>query len=150
MLGWTQGDLARASGVSALAIKKLERGLTDPRASTLNAIQRAFDDAGVLFLDVGDIRDGGPGVRLKRPLARGIKKSPSPETMGPSAAGSREAVGSELSSRSPEGWGLAAHRVERGYYTHARAKRDPATPLPRSPPGLLAWAPGGAAFMVIN
>jgi hypothetical protein len=37
----------------------------DSRGSTLNAIQRAFDRAGVIFLDTGDARNGGPGVRLK-------------------------------------------------------------------------------------
>jgi hypothetical protein len=34
-------------------------------ASTLEAIQRAFDEAGVVFLDVGDVRPGGGVVRLK-------------------------------------------------------------------------------------
>jgi predicted transcriptional regulator len=58
-------DLAKASGIAEVAIKNLERGATDPRASTLDAIQRAFDKAGVVFLDAGDTRDGGPGVRLK-------------------------------------------------------------------------------------
>ena len=66
LLGWKQTDLATASGVSAIAIKNIERGATDPRMSTVNSIQQAFDRAGVVFLDTGDIRDGGPGLRLKR------------------------------------------------------------------------------------
>ena len=37
--------------MSVIAVKKFERGLSDPRASTLNAIQRAFDDARIWFLD---------------------------------------------------------------------------------------------------
>jgi hypothetical protein len=37
----------------------------DSRGSTLNAIQRAFDRAGVILLDTGDTRNGGPGVRFK-------------------------------------------------------------------------------------
>jgi transcriptional regulator with XRE-family HTH domain len=65
LLGWRQHDLAKASGVSEIAIKNLERGATDPRASTLDAIQAAFDKAGVVFLDPGDTRDGGLGVRYK-------------------------------------------------------------------------------------
>lgn len=65
--GWTQSDLARASGVSLIAIKRLETGASDPRVSTVEAIRRAFDEAGVVFLDAGDTRDGGSGVRLKRP-----------------------------------------------------------------------------------
>jgi hypothetical protein len=52
--------------VSAVAVKLLERGKTDPRLSTVDAIRQAFDGAGVIFLDAGDVRDGGPGVRLKR------------------------------------------------------------------------------------
>lgn len=49
-----------------LLIKNLERGATDPRASTLTSIQDALDQAGVMFLEPGDTRDGGVGVRLKR------------------------------------------------------------------------------------
>jgi predicted transcriptional regulator len=66
LIGWTQVDLAKASGVSEISIKNIERGATDPRASTLEAFQRAFEKAGVVFLEPGDVRDGGEGVRLKR------------------------------------------------------------------------------------
>ena len=66
LIGWTQIDLAQASGISQVAIKNLERGVTDPRVSTLISIQDALDQAGVMFLEPGDTRDGGAGVRLKR------------------------------------------------------------------------------------
>ena len=66
LIDWTQAQLARAAGVSEVAVKNLERGRTDPRASTLTAIQEAFDRAGVVFLDPGDTRNGGSGVRLKQ------------------------------------------------------------------------------------
>ena len=70
LIGWTQTDLAQASGISQVAIKNLERGATDPRASTLTSIQDALNQAGVMFLEPGDTRDGGVGVRLTRqPLA---------------------------------------------------------------------------------
>jgi DNA-binding XRE family transcriptional regulator len=69
LIDWTQSDLAQASGVSQVAIKNLERGATDPRVSTINNIQAAFDQAGVIFLDAGDIRIGGVGVRIKGPAA---------------------------------------------------------------------------------
>jgi len=65
LIGWTQTDLAQASGVSQVAIKNLERGSTDPRLSTFSSIQAAFDQAGIIFLDAGDLRDGGFGVRFK-------------------------------------------------------------------------------------
>ena len=58
--------MATAAGLSEVAVKNLERGRTDPRASTLAAIQEAFDRAGVVFLDPGDIRNGGSGLRLKQ------------------------------------------------------------------------------------
>jgi predicted transcriptional regulator len=66
LLGWTQVELAEASGVSEISIKNIERGVTDARSSTLKAIQDAFSKAGVVFLDPGDTRDGGHGVRMKR------------------------------------------------------------------------------------
>jgi hypothetical protein len=63
LINCRQVDLA--TGVSEIAIKNIERGATDPMASTLDAIQAAFDKAGVVFLDAGDTRDGGLGVRFK-------------------------------------------------------------------------------------
>jgi transcriptional regulator with XRE-family HTH domain len=66
LLGWRQADLAEASGVSAVAIKNIERGEADPKATTLTAIQKAFNKAGVIFLDPNDPRNGGHGVRFKK------------------------------------------------------------------------------------
>jgi predicted transcriptional regulator len=65
LIGWTQVELARTAGLSEISIKHIERGKTDPRSSTMEAIQVAFEQAGVVFLDAGDTRNGGPGVRLK-------------------------------------------------------------------------------------
>ena len=71
MLAWKQSDLANASGVAEVTIKKIEAGTTDdPRSKTLDAIQRAFEKAGVVFLEPGDVRDGGEGLRLKKPERR--------------------------------------------------------------------------------
>lgn len=64
LIGWKQTDLATASGISEMSVKNIERGVTDPRASTLQAMQAALEQAGVVFLDAGVNRDGGPGVRL--------------------------------------------------------------------------------------
>ena len=65
LIGWKQTDLANASGVSEMSVKNIERGVTDPRASTLQAIQDALERAGVVFMDAGVNRDGGAGVRLR-------------------------------------------------------------------------------------
>jgi predicted transcriptional regulator len=46
-------------------IGDIERGTVDPRASVLTAIEEAFNRAGVIFLEVGDVRGGGRGVRLR-------------------------------------------------------------------------------------
>jgi DNA-binding XRE family transcriptional regulator len=64
LLGWKQTDLAVASGVSEMSIKNIERGVTDARISTIGALQAAFLAAGVIFLEPGDMRPGGAGVRL--------------------------------------------------------------------------------------
>jgi transcriptional regulator with XRE-family HTH domain len=64
-LGWGQAELARRSGVAEVTLKNIERGSSDPRASTLDNIQKAFDEVGVMFLDVGDTRGDGEGVRFK-------------------------------------------------------------------------------------
>ncbi|RED53261.1 helix-turn-helix transcriptional regulator [Aestuariispira insulae] len=42
-----QSELAKAAGVSLATLNNIERGLGDPRASTLEAIQRALESAGV-------------------------------------------------------------------------------------------------------
>ena len=65
MLNWTQAQLAKAADLSEVAVKNLERGRTDPRASTLTAIQEAVDHAGVVFLDPGDTRNGGSGDEIR-------------------------------------------------------------------------------------
>lgn len=65
LLGWKQSDLAAKSGVSEISIKNIERGATDPRASTLRAIQSAFEAGGVIFMERGQTPDGGPGVRIR-------------------------------------------------------------------------------------
>lgn len=63
MVGLTQADLAKAAGISATALNNIERGSADPKASTLLAIQKALEAAGVIFVaENGE----GPGVRLRK------------------------------------------------------------------------------------
>ncbi len=63
MLNMTQADLAGRSGLSATGLNSIERGLSDPRASNLDAIRRALEAAGVEFIAENG---GGPGVRLRK------------------------------------------------------------------------------------
>ncbi len=61
LVGWTQAELAAASGLSEMSIKNIERSFTDPRASTLSAIVRALEAAGVEFTNGGE-----PGVKSRK------------------------------------------------------------------------------------
>lgn len=65
LLGWKQTDLAERCGVSEISIKNIERGATDPRSRTLAAIQQAFHEAGVIFLEPGSKDGDGKGVRFR-------------------------------------------------------------------------------------
>jgi transcriptional regulator with XRE-family HTH domain len=66
LLGWSQRDLAEAAGLTLAQIKNIERGALDPRASMLAAIEEAFSRANIIFLDPGDTRAGGRGVRFRQ------------------------------------------------------------------------------------
>ena len=60
-LGWGVRDLAKKTGVAANTINRYENG-TDSRGSTLRKIQRAFEEAGIVFID----ENGGvSGVRFR-------------------------------------------------------------------------------------
>ncbi len=58
MLRWEQEQLASAAGVSIDTVSRLERlsGELDARASTLRALQRALEAAGVEFKPDGSVR----------------------------------------------------------------------------------------------
>ena len=63
LLGWSQQDLADKSILSLNAVKRLETGHGDPRMSTVMAIKKALEDAGVEFL--AEVGGQGEGVRLR-------------------------------------------------------------------------------------
>ncbi|MBX4895917.1 helix-turn-helix domain-containing protein [Rhizobium bangladeshense] len=65
MLGLTQAALAKAAGLSTTGLNNIERGMADPKASTLRAIQGALEEAGIIFLSEGETTAGGRGVRLR-------------------------------------------------------------------------------------
>ena len=64
LLGWTQQLLADRAGVGTVAINQLENEQSQPRRATLDVIRRAFESAGVDFIDENG---GGAGVRLRKP-----------------------------------------------------------------------------------
>ena len=61
MLSMTQAALAERAGLSATALNNIERGASDPKTSTLRAIQEALETAGIEFLNHGQ-----PGVRMRK------------------------------------------------------------------------------------
>ncbi|WP_232845052.1 helix-turn-helix domain-containing protein [Paracoccus onubensis] len=67
LLGWTQEDLANASGLTVRTLARIESAQTTPRQTTLEALSAALEAAGVEFIPENG---GGPGVRLAHKLSR--------------------------------------------------------------------------------
>lgn len=66
---WDQAILAERSGVSVETIKRLEKmngRLTTTRVATLDALRSTLEADGIVFMDDGEMVDGGPGVRLRK------------------------------------------------------------------------------------
>ncbi len=60
-IGWSVRELAHNAGVTPNTISRIENG-GDALASTMERLQTALEDAGVIFIDADD---EGPGVRLR-------------------------------------------------------------------------------------
>lgn len=56
ILGWTQQDLADASGLSKTAINNFEKGHSDIKTESLRAIRMAFESADIEFLSSDGLR----------------------------------------------------------------------------------------------
>lgn len=68
LLDWSQRDLAAKSKLSVPTIKRMEGAMGPERSTEANvdAVRRAFEGAGVVFLEPKSNKDGGAGVRLKK------------------------------------------------------------------------------------
>nr|WP_292469296.1 helix-turn-helix transcriptional regulator [Mesorhizobium sp.] len=66
LVSWTQQQLADAAKVGVATLQNFETGVSTPRNATLEVLERALRDAGVVFLDKGEVVDGGEGVRLRK------------------------------------------------------------------------------------
>lgn len=67
LIEWPREQLSAASKVALRTIVDFERGARQPRIVTLEAIQRALETAGVIFVaENGE----GPGVRLRKNASR--------------------------------------------------------------------------------
>ncbi len=60
-VGWSVRELARNAGVTPNTISRIENG-GDALASTMERLQTALEDAGVIFIYADE---EGPGVRLR-------------------------------------------------------------------------------------
>jgi len=56
LLNWTQGDLAKKSGLSLRALNSIERGTALPRIDNLRLIQETFEKADIEFGDNDGVR----------------------------------------------------------------------------------------------
>jgi transcriptional regulator with XRE-family HTH domain len=70
LLRWKQRDLAKHAGLTPLTVTHFESEEGDPKRSTILRIEKAFRDAGVVFLAADDRIGLGEGVRLITPLKR--------------------------------------------------------------------------------
>jgi hypothetical protein len=58
-----RSSVARKASVGIVTVHQFESGVSQPRRATLDVIRRAFESAGVEFIDENG---GGPGVRLRK------------------------------------------------------------------------------------
>lgn len=67
LVSWSAMTLAEKAGISYPTVQRAESTDDVPRMKTTNllAIQRVLEGAGVIFLDPGESREGGVGVRLR-------------------------------------------------------------------------------------
>ena len=68
LLNWSQRQLAERSKLSVPTIKRMEGAMGPERSTDANveAVRRALEGAGIVFLDAKQNKDGGAGVRLKK------------------------------------------------------------------------------------
>ncbi|MEZ5813868.1 MAG: helix-turn-helix transcriptional regulator [Alphaproteobacteria bacterium] len=64
LLGWTQQDLADASGLSKTAINNFEKGHSDIKAESLRAIRMAFESVEIEFLEQDGLRKRSENIRI--------------------------------------------------------------------------------------
>ena len=67
MLRWSAQDLATHCGLSYAAVQRAENadGMPNMQSRNLLALKTTLEGAGVVFLDPGDMRPGGHGVRMR-------------------------------------------------------------------------------------
>ena len=62
-MDWRQAELAMKAGVGIVTVRQFEAATHVPRRATLDVVMRAFESAGIEFIEENG---GGPGVRLRK------------------------------------------------------------------------------------
>lgn len=85
LLGWTQDDLAHHSGISKTSINNYERGLSNPKGTSLQQLRECFEGSGIEFLGsqgvtrrhdiVNVLRGPDAGVQLWNDIIDTLKDS---------------------------------------------------------------------------
>ena len=67
LVDWTGAKLAASAGLALQTIRRMESAIGPGRSSAENvdAVRRALEEAGVVFLDANEAQGIGPGVRIK-------------------------------------------------------------------------------------
>ncbi|MFA4995197.1 MAG: helix-turn-helix transcriptional regulator [Bdellovibrionales bacterium] len=73
LLDWSQEDLAAATSLSVATIRKLEAGNISPRGKTQRALQNAFENAGLEFLEPDGVRHRPEEIRVFQDI-EGVKR----------------------------------------------------------------------------
>ena len=71
LLAWSQQDLAKEAGVGIVTVHQLEAGTSQPRRATLEVIKRAFEAAGVEFIDRNYKLKPGDEISIMPPVQGG-------------------------------------------------------------------------------
>lgn len=64
LLNWSQNDLSERTGISTTSIGSIENGLSIPRESSLAAIVKAFENAGIEFLPNDGVKKRSSEIRI--------------------------------------------------------------------------------------
>lgn len=79
VLGWSQTDLGRRIGLTQRAIHKLEQGETEPRRTTVRALEGIWREQNIEF---EDLADGGFRATIRASVFGGRKKTKQPASSG--------------------------------------------------------------------
>lgn len=63
-------DVAELAKVTPNTVSRVEQDDTGPRGPqpvTVDAIRRVYEERGIIFLEEGEVTEGGAGVRLSKP-----------------------------------------------------------------------------------